>query len=428
MNAATLSLVIRFPLVLLTVVALWYSALLGRAAYLAQGSSLSSFRAAVRLIPYNSDLIMSLDAAGLKPSPDLLGRAVELNPFQVNAWIRLGLNAEINQRDAALAEKFYVQTRKVDHMYLPLWTLANFYARQRSTTKFFQTAKAALALTPYDSRPILYQARALAESPDRVFAILPDRQRVLFEYLSLLLGENDDAQLEQTALRATQHIIDRSNNPPGLPDWWLSLLGSTEDRLLQAGRAKEATRIWQSMQRRNWTASPAPTIDSPLSNGSFRYPVFEHGFDWAVPVVKGVLHEQYPALGKMALTFDGTQPESCRLLRQFIPVEAGRTYRLAWEVESQDLNGTSGLKWRIYAPAPERDAARTEFSSPDLMAGNQQKGFWEFVAPSGWTAALLTLEYDRPLGEVRAEGSVDLRNISMSSVFPATSTTRRPLR
>jgi hypothetical protein len=419
MNSVTLSLVLRLPLALWTIAALFYSVLLARSAYLVQNPSPSSIEAALRLIPYNADLITRLDTARPEPSPKLLTRALELNPFQANAWMRLGLNAELKQRNPALAERYYLEAAKVDHMYLPLWTLANFYARQGNKEKFFETAKAALAITPYDSRPLLFQAQMLAERPDQVLAILPDRQRVLFEYLNFLLSGGDSAQFESAALRATDRPMDASNEPVGLPEEWLNILGTTEDRLLQGGQRDEAMRIWASMQRNGWVHLPVPSVEAPLANGSFRRQLFGHGFDWSVLPVQGVMHDQYPGMGKMAFEFDGAQPESCRLLRQFIPVRGGGSYRMAWQLESPDIHNAVGLKWRIYPTAAKKDSDRAVLSSSDLSAGGQQNGSWEFTVPAGWTTALVTLEYDRPLGEVRTEGSVSLKKISMNSVSPA---------
>jgi hypothetical protein len=396
--------------------ALLYSAVLARASYLALGPSPATLEAAIQLIPYQAEFLNSLDATRPEPTPELLRRSLELNPFQANAWIRLGLRAELSAKDASEAERCYRNAAKIDHTSVPITTLANFYARQRNTARFFETARDALALTPYDSRPLLFQARMLAERPEQVLSVLPDRQRILFEYLSLLLSTDDATQLKGPALRATNHPMDTSNTPGGLPDWWLSVLGTTENRLLQAGRAAEAMDVWKNMQRNRWVQVPTPSLDAPVANGSFRSPAFGYGFDWAIPSTQGVAHDQYPALGKLTFALDGTQPESCRLLSQFIPVRGGGNYRMSWQAESSDLGKIAGLKWRIYATSTLRDSDRVVLSSSDIMSGEQGQHSWDFVAPAGWSTALVTLEYERPFGEVRAEGSVNLREISMTSV------------
>ena len=79
----------------------------------------------------------------------LLKRAVELNPFNVEAWIQLGLTFEMERHDAASAERYFLRAAQVDRMFLPKWTLTNFYFRQQNEREFFRWAKATLEITPY---------------------------------------------------------------------------------------------------------------------------------------------------------------------------------------------------------------------------------------------------------------------------------------
>jgi hypothetical protein len=149
--------------------------------------------------------------------------------------------------------------------------------------------------------------------------------------------------------------------------------------------------------------------------GSLHEPAFGHGFGWLRPQTPGVLSDQFPSLGKLTFSFDGTEPETCRLLQRFIPVDGAKSYNFNWQAESLDLQGSSGLRWRIYPVLPENDKDRVLLSSPELLMNGPQEGSWQFVTPAGWRVALVTLEYERPLGQVRAEGSVSLSNISIRS-------------
>jgi tetratricopeptide (TPR) repeat protein len=164
--------------------------------------------------------------------------SLESNPFQAEAWIQLGLQAELNQHDPVRAERYYLEAARVNHMYLPQWTLTNFYLRQQDKRKFFETAKRALELTPYDSRPILAQAWTMASQPGEVFAILPPRERVRFEFLSFVLANGLSDQFQAAALSAAAFRFDTPVENPGIENSWRDILGSTEDRLIATGRSE----------------------------------------------------------------------------------------------------------------------------------------------------------------------------------------------
>lgn len=348
--------------------------------------------------------------------------SLESNPFQADAWIRLGLQSELKGHDTKRAEQYYLEAAKVNHMYLPQWTLTNFYFRQQDRRKFFESARRALDLTPYDSRPIFAQAWTMADDPKQVLDILPSRETVRFAYLSFLLENGASDQLEAAALLATVYPFDTPADPPGIQNSWRGLLGSAEDQLLSTGQTESAQRMWDHMHRNNWVRIFTPSASHPLSNSSFRNPVFGHGFDWALEPVHGVSGDQFEDLAKLSFTFDGTQPEACRLLHQFVPLNGGDTYRLTWQAESADFRESFGLKWRIFAVMPESGKhPLAPLTSPDLISASQPYGSWEFTIPLTWTAGLITLEYERPLGQVRAEGSVSIREVSMTSMAHSTS-------
>lgn len=415
MNIVKLSFLLRLPLVVLALAACFYSAIVAGAIHLAQSSNPESIRRAIQLIPFNPDFLLKLDSALPQSSPQLLRQALTLNPFQSEAWIRLGIDAEMRERNPSRAETYYRKAAEIDRMYLPEGTLANFYARQQDAPKFFEAAKRALALTPYDSRPILAEASMLARNPDEVLAIVPDRPHVLFDYLNMLLANGNVEQIAVVALRAASHRPDPVTGPPELTDTRRGNLGSVEDRLLQSARREDAIHIWTVMHRHGWVNAPAPSLSNPIPTDSLHEPVFGHGFGWLRPQVSGVLSDQFPSLGKLTFSFDGTEPETCRLLQRFIPVGGSKTYNFNWQAESLDLQGSSGLRWRIYPVLPESDKDRVLLTSPEVLKNGQQDGLWQFVTPAGWRVGLVTLEYERPLGQVRAEGSVSLSNISITS-------------
>ena len=120
-------------------------------------------------------------------SPGELRAALTLNPRMSSAWIHLGLDAEAegNPREA---ETELLQAARVDHLYLPAWTLANFYFRRGEEDEFWPWARRAARLTYDDYRPLLRLADALDTSPQRVALRLGGGAPLLRAYLDLLIG------------------------------------------------------------------------------------------------------------------------------------------------------------------------------------------------------------------------------------------------
>jgi tetratricopeptide (TPR) repeat protein len=136
--------------------------------------------------------------AGFESSPDQLQAAVNLNPRLSSAWIQLGLNAEADG-NLQEAETDLLGAARVDRLYLPAWTLANFYFRRGDPAKFWPWAERAARLTFDDYRPLLRLAEALETSPQRVATRLGGSAPLLRAYLDLLIGAKRFDAAEQVA-------------------------------------------------------------------------------------------------------------------------------------------------------------------------------------------------------------------------------------
>jgi hypothetical protein len=98
--------------------------------------------------------------------------------------------------------------------------------------------------------------------------------------------------------------------------------------------------------------------------------------------------------------FSGKQAEACELLRQFVVLEVGQRYSLAWEARTRGLGSSSGVEWRA-------GVARGAVESADDWRG----GSVDFRAEAALTP--IKLSYERPPGEARAEGSIEIRNVTL---------------
>jgi hypothetical protein len=138
-------------------------------------------------------------------SPGQLRAAVSLNPRAASAWISLGLDTEADG-NLPQAEADLLQAARVDHQYLPAWTLTNFYFRRGDSTRFWLWAQRAATLTFDDYRPLLRLADAFDRSPKSVATRLAGGAPLLRAYLDLLIGEGRlDAAQEIAGSLAALH-------------------------------------------------------------------------------------------------------------------------------------------------------------------------------------------------------------------------------
>jgi hypothetical protein len=413
----------RIVLVTVALTAAAYSVLLFSAGWLVRRQTPDAIRLASQLIPFNADYRISL--AELKPreSVMLLREATQRNPYIADVRARLGLLAEMQSHDLERAEREYLEAARVNHMYMPKWTLANFYFRQHDKNKFFAAAKSALEITPYDSGPLFSEAYAFNVNDETVLRMIPERPEVAFSYLQFVMGENRTNAIEPAALKAVGFQPPLALEEAGKLSRWVALLGSTEDRLISLNRFDAVRRVLDRMHQNGWARMPAPSVSAPLANASFRSPISGHGLDWLLNPTPGVTADQMAESQKLRFTLSGTQPEQCRVLQQIVLLEPGSEYRLAWQAESSDFQSAIGLRWNLL-PLSEAVSAvpAHSLSSEDLFAGRGEKN-WTFAASPDSRAFLLTLELKRPLGQVRAEGAFSISDLSLTRSREAASNT-----
>ena len=106
-----------------------------------------------------------------------LREALRLNPRLSSAWIELG------------AESDLLEAARVDHRYLPAWTLANFYFRAGSQEAFWPWARRAAGLAYDDPRPLLQLANAFDSDALRVVEKLGGSDALLRADLDYLVGD-----------------------------------------------------------------------------------------------------------------------------------------------------------------------------------------------------------------------------------------------
>lgn len=333
---------------------------------------------AVEREPGNTEYLafraLQIEYDGGDPRP-LLERAAELNPLSSAPRIRLGLDAEV-RADSATAEKWLIDAARIDAQFETRWTLANFYFRRGEADEFWRWMRQALQVSYGDRRPAFELCWQMSGDANAIFSrAMPERKEVLASYLSWLMETHRTQAVAQVAMKLA---ADRD---------FRALVLSAHDALLASGDGAGAMALWREMG----LAAPAGVF-----RGNFEGAAIGEGFDWRWNETAGVTHADIDERAMHRISFNGQQPEWCELLRQTVLLKRGERYRLRWDASLNQMESPTGIEWRI------GDAR-----------GNVANGHGEieFVAPGD--VANLTLVYQRPTGEVRAEGSIELWGVGI---------------
>jgi hypothetical protein len=395
---------LRYLLIAGAIAGAAYSLILARATYLFSQDTASSVPAAVQLVPYKSEYVARWAAWNNAERVPLLKRAVELNPFDYESLIQLGLSSEINHGDLKSAEAYFLQAAAVNHMYEPKWTLTNFYFRRQNDSEFFRWANETLKISPYDGAPVFTQMWLMSQDAQRLSAVVPDRPRSLIQYTWFLSNSQQYTAIPPIIQRLVRVV--GSDDPRGFGRD--DLVASSLDHVLASGDIHTGLQIWAALRDGRWISQNIPNANHPLTNGDFRQTFYRHGFDWSPIEAEGVHIDQFVDEPSLDIGFSGDQPEHCELLRQYVAVEPGFLYKLQWNAQTQGIPAGSGIAWHLH---PANGDTSADLASGDLLNPLQS---WEVVPTPNVNGFILTLEYNRPLGHTRPAGQITLRKVSMS--------------
>jgi hypothetical protein len=167
-----------------------------------------------------------------------------------------------------------------------------------------------------------------------------------------------------------------------------SLLEVSSDLLLDSGKIAEALEIWKQLGHLKAEL---------IANGDFMTEPSGHGFDWRPAHQPGVADLQIPGAHRIVLS--GKEPESCELLRQFVVLEKGKSYSLTWEARTRDFGAPTGIKW-----------------SAGSSRGLKSRGLAQALEFGLKRLTPIKLEYQRPMGQARAEGWMEIRSIASRKI------------
>lgn len=368
--------------------------------------TLTGTQAALRLEPdsaeYYDRLAALIQDTNPAASTAALERAVALNPWDSQALVELGLRAEASG-DLVAAERDLLRAASVDKLYLPKWSLANYYFRRGATDKFWLWARAATQMAYDNLTPLFTLCWKVTEDGALIERKLDLHKAGLqANYLAYLTSQNRFQPIPRAAAQLL--AWNREADTP--------VLLAACDRLIADDHAEEAMGIWNKLSELRRIPYPtlAPRAGRSLTDGDFTMEPTSQGFDWRLPDVGGVttLLDERPAC--LRVSFSGRQPENCDVLSQIVPIMAGAGYELRFLYRTTGIEPETGLRWRLMDLYGSKILAQGE----NLASESERDSKFTFKGPSCSGLARLTLSYQRALGTTRIEGSLLVRKLRLT--------------
>lgn len=389
----------------LTLAVIW-AVRIGLADIYFQRHTLSDTEKAVRLTPgqaeYREHLAAYLSDIDERRAMQALERAVTLDPYDANAWIQLGLLDEAEDRFGA-ASQCLRRAARVDHTFLPAWSLANFYFRRDNPVQFWSWVHQASRLVPEDASPLFRLCWHFTDDAQEIAQQLdlsrPDMQA---QYINFLISEDRAAAVGTVALRlAARH---RSQDTP--------LLLGTSDWLISHHQATAALSLWDVLAEQRRIPFPAihPRSHPAVTNATFLASPSSIGFDWHLANVPGISASRESGLGGLRLEFSSDEPESAEILTQVLAVRPHAAYSFMYDYSTRGIAPGTGLTWRVLS----LETGTVLASSDSLSADQENVGHLDFTVPPGSSFVRLSLGYQRALGTTRIEGSLVLHKTGLA--------------
>ena len=168
-----------------------WSIRVGAADYRMRQETVGSAHAAIALTPDQSECYARLAwlASGSDPrtAKAALLHAVAVNPWDTRSRIELGLLAEA-EGDSTTSERYLLQAAETDHLFLPRWTLANYYFRRGDTAQFWRWAKEAADRVYGDAQPVFRLCGRVAEDGKLIDRLQIQNRGCARRVLILLVG------------------------------------------------------------------------------------------------------------------------------------------------------------------------------------------------------------------------------------------------
>ena len=325
----------------------------------AEHPTAANLNSAARLDPGNSDYALNLgrlyEYSVMNARPDLamkdLLRAVQLNPYNTEAWLDLGTALEL-EGDTDKAETCL---RRVDRLAPRIpkyqWAIGNFYLLHGNTDESFRHFKMVLAGNPAYAQAIYTTAwKASGDAGHILSELIPEDAGSELDYLNYLLSAHrlDDASPVWDRIAKSSGKFDPGQASPYI------------DALIGAHQASAAYAVWGVLRDKGLIpATDKATTRNLVENGDFENRLLGVGFEWRVAQLTGIyvgLDESnfHSPAHSLLIQFPGTQNFDYHNVYQFVRVLPNRTYQLMGFAKTENITTDSGIRLEVrdaYNPA-----------------------------------------------------------------------------
>jgi tetratricopeptide (TPR) repeat protein len=396
----------RIVIVAVCMFAVWRSARIAVADWIASAGTGEGYERALRLVPDNSDLLMRaaiyrIDNGDTSPSLDGdLQRAVSLNPLDPAPLIALGLKEEFAE-NYARAESYLARAADLDHQFRPAWTLANYYLRRNQPDKSWPLIQRVLNLDPlgFDPAPVFNLCWTLTNDSGKILSLIPRHGKRPIEYLQFLINTHrTDAALALWPIAVA-----------GAESSDTEILTGFADSLAASDRIANAVSVWNELVNRGILHSghldPARSVS--IADPEFRYipsSASVKAFGWRLADNPGVFTSKIST--GLSFELNGDEPQTFEALSTFAAVIPSTRYRLRWKSDGSKLNSPrdSGFAFQVVEQPGEAAIQCQPLLSSDTC---------DFVTPVNIHKARIGLHYTRAPGTIRPSGVLQISAVRL---------------
>jgi hypothetical protein len=382
---------IRVLVTVVCLVGIWESWKIMRSDQLYWQGTAESIRAAIHLEPDCWWCYQQLARRDDKDAEELLRTSLQLNSYNGDAAIDLGLRYEADG-DLGRAEKLLLQAFAVDQTYAPRWSLANFYFRHDNFPSFWTWARRAAEMPDGDIGALFELCWRVSPDPSMIESnIIENNSLVLRQYVGFLMSKDQAQAAVHPALRLVRH---------GSPDADREMVFNLTDRIIAANDASNANALWLELIRQHWVVADSSIPNNP----EFARDPLPVKFDWNLSAYNG-LHS-WPGSSGLVTEFTGDEPEGCTIAEEAISLPPGN-YKLEFSYHTRNIAANTGIRWEI--TEVESDTALV--SSPFLSSDTRAKFTLPFSVGPDHHLLRLRLIYRRQIGTPRVSGTLVVPSI-----------------
>lgn len=400
---ASLRFVAPALLALLLIPALFIGIRRGRADYrFTSAGSAGEIEAACRLDPGRADCLAALarvrEESATEAAP-VWNEVLSLSPRNSNYLAQAALAAEF-RGEVRAAEHLLLRSARYNQLWLPRWSLANFYYRHRRWDEFRRWAALALGRAHGDRTALFRLCSSAGVGSGELLGWMRGHRENLAAYVRFLAAEGSAAALPAAATAYAQAL------PAGSPDPAAqSALAEAINAMLARGQIETVPPLWSRLAERRLIPYPAWSETRPLVNPRFAPLLPGGGLDWRLTRVPGIEAFVGVPSGGIKFTFSGRQPEEAELLAQPLLLRGGQTWLLEFEFQTPGIApAAASLSWRLGGIPPDQPGA-------PLAADDWTRVTHAWTLPQGFHLRPLALRAQRPRGQARHEGELRIRSL-----------------